>query len=175
MYLFFMSEKIEHKKQTDKLKIEYVLLDDIKLNPKNRNKHSQDQIKQLGETIKYQTFREPGTVSKQSGFLVAGECRYWAAKKIGLKEMPVMFQDFESEDQEYAHGIADNALAMWARIDYSAINDDLANIDGLNFDYQMLGIEGFELNASDRTFNPPDLNQVTEKDEKKCPHCGMTI
>ena len=170
-----MSEKIEHKKQTDKLKIEYVLLDDIKLNPKNRNKHSQDQIKQLGETIKYQSFREPGTVSKQSGFLVAGECRYWAAKKIGLKEMPVMFQDFENEDQEYAHGIASNAMASWARLDYSAINDDLANMDGLNFDYPMLGIEGFELNVRDKIFNPPDLNQVTEKDEKKCPHCGMTI
>ncbi len=176
-----MSKKAEHKKQTDKLKIEYVLLDDIKLNPKNRNKHTEAQIKQLGEVIKYQSFREPGTISNQSGFLVAGECRYWSAKKIGLKEMPVMFQDFESEDQEYAHGIADNAIAWWGRLDYSSINSDLENLDGQNFDPSLLGIEGFQINASDNSLDYSKKNKEIDTDyfgaelEHTCPKCGFSF
>ena len=154
-----MSKKAEYKKQTDKLKIEYVLLDDIKLNPKNRNEHTEAQIKQLGETIEYQSFREPVTISNQSGLLVAGECRYWSAKKIGLKEVPDMFQDFESEDQEYAHGIADNAMARWARLDYMGINKDLANLDGQTFDVAWLGLEGFKVCLSEETSDKTDANE----------------
>lgn len=50
-----------------------VSIKDIKLNPKNRNKHPQDQIDRLVEIIKYQGFRRPVTISNRSGLLSCGE------------------------------------------------------------------------------------------------------
>ena len=55
---------------------------DIKINPKNRNKHHPDQIKRLMEIIEYQGFRSPVIISNRTGMLVAGHGRLQAAKKL---------------------------------------------------------------------------------------------
>jgi CO dehydrogenase/acetyl-CoA synthase delta subunit len=91
-------------------------------NPKNNNSHPKEQIERLAKLIKYQGFRNPIIVSNRTGFMVAGHGRLEAAKSIGLKEVPVMYQDFENEAQEYAYLTSDNAIASWAELDLSAIN-----------------------------------------------------
>lgn len=131
------------------VEIELVSLNQIKLNPVNRNKHSKEQIDQLCKIIKYQGFRTPGTISNRSGLLIAGEGRYLAAKKLKMTHMPIMRQDFDDEEQEYAHGIADNALQMQAELDMSAINADLANL-GPDFDLDNLGFKDFVLDVSEK-------------------------
>lgn len=151
--------------------IKLVPLSEIKLNVNNRNRHPPDQIDRIVEIIKYQGFRRPGTISNQTGFLVCGEGRYLAAKKMGLKEMPIMFQDYESEDQEYADGIADNAVDKWAELDKSLILTDILD-KGPDFNLDFLGIKDFKL--------PEDFAvQINEKEldeniptDKECPSCG---
>jgi len=123
--------------------IKLVPLSEIKLNPKNRNKHPPEQIDRLVEIIKYQGFRRPGTISNRSGFLACGEGRYLAAKRLGLEAMPIMFQDYESEEQEYADGIADNTIDKWAELDLSSIYEDVSAFENLNTD--MLGFKEFEM------------------------------
>lgn len=129
--------------------IEIYKIDEIKLNPNNRNKHPEEQIDRLSKIIKYQGFRRPVTISNRTGFLVAGEGRYLAAKKLGYTEIPVMFQDYESEEQEYADGIADNAVDKMAQLDYSSINLDLQNL-GPEFDIDLLGIQNFFLEPAEK-------------------------
>jgi len=124
--------------------IKMIPLDQIKLNPKNRNKHPEDQIKRIVDIIKYQGFRRPGTISNQTGFLVCGEGRYLAAKKLKLKEMPVMFQDYTDAAQEYADGIADNAVDKWASLDLTSIQNDVLDF-GKELNTEMLGILNFKL------------------------------
>jgi len=58
-------------------------------NPANPNKHPDKQIKKLAEIIKHHGIRHPITVSKRSGFIVAGHGRLAAAKELGLTEYPV--------------------------------------------------------------------------------------
>ncbi len=123
--------------------IKLVPLSEIKLNPKNRNHHPPEQIDRLVEIIKYQGFRRPGTVSNRSGFLACGEGRYLAAKRLGLDVMPIMFQDYDSEEQEYADGIADNTIDKWAELDLSSIYEDVSAFENLNTD--MLGFKEFEM------------------------------
>lgn len=120
-----------------------VPLSEIKLNPKNRNKHPQDQIDRLAEIISLTGFRRPGTISNRTGYLNCGEGRYLAAKKLGLTEMPVMFQDYEDAKQELADAIADNAIDKWASLDHSGIMQDVKQFDDFNLD--LLGIKDFEL------------------------------
>jgi len=145
--------------------IQMIPLDQITLNPKNRNKHPANQIDALAKIIKAQGFRRPLTISKRSGLLVCGEGRYLAAAKLGYQFVPVMYQEYESEEQEYADGIADNAVDKWAELDYPAINQDLADLGP--FDIDLLGIEDFKVEPLEHEgFTPDHSKQI------KCPHCG---
>lgn len=121
-------------------------------NPKNNNKHPQEQIDRLAKLIKYQGFRNPLVVSKRSGFVLCGHGRIEAAKMAGLKQVPVMFQDFENEAQEYSYLTSDNAIASWAEIDLSLVNSEMLDL-GPDFDIEFLGLKNFalDLNEFDRT------------------------
>ncbi len=124
--------------------IKLVKLSDIKLNPKNRNKHPAAQVDHIARIISKTGFRRPGTISNRTGLLVCGEGRYHALKKLKAQEMPVMYQDYESEEQEYADGIADNALDKQAELDNSMILQDVLDL-GPDFDFDLLGIPDFKL------------------------------
>jgi DNA modification methylase len=129
--------------------IKLVSLDEIKLNPRNRNKHSKEQITRLAEIITYQGFRNPLIISNRSGHCVAGEGRYLAAKKLKLKTVPVIFQDFDSDEQEIAAGVSDNAIGLWSELDLSGINTDIPDL-GPDFNIDLLGIKNFEIDVADK-------------------------
>jgi DNA modification methylase len=129
--------------------VRLVPIGEIKPNPTNRNKHSQEQIDRLAEIIKYQGFRSPIVVSNQTGMVVMGHGRILAAKKLGIKEVPVIFQDFDSPKQEYAAQVSDNAIASWAELDLSGINADLGDL-GPDFDLDLLGIKNFTLDVAEK-------------------------
>lgn len=132
--------------------IKMVDVDSIIENPKNANRHSIEQIKRLEKLIKYQGFRNPLIVSNRTGFLIVGHGRLEAAKNIGMQEVPVIYQNFESEAQEYAYLISDNEIARWAELDKQAVHIELTE---LNLDIEMLGIEHFSIE-----------NEQKEKEEK---------
>lgn len=133
------------------MSIVYVPIDELKPNPKNPNKHSEDQIKRLSQLIAYQGWRLPIIVSKQSGFIVSGHGRLEAAKLLKLTEVPVTYQDFTSSEQEYAFLVSDNAISSWAGLDLSLINLELPSL-GPDFDLDLLGVKDFTLDLSDANY-----------------------
>lgn len=112
--------------------------------PKNPNKHTKEQIKRLAKIIEYQGFRKAITVSVLSGHITAGHGRLEAAKLLGMDRVPVDFQDYDDENQEFSDLTADNAIAEWAALDLSQINKDILEL-GPNFDIDLLGIKDFVL------------------------------
>ena len=76
----------------DKLKIEYVSLDSIKLNPKNPRKNDEAVDKILG-SIEQFGFTNPILVRKANNTIIAGHTRFKALKKRGAKIAPVVFLD----------------------------------------------------------------------------------
>ncbi len=164
-----MSEDIIKSKQ-----IQFVKIKDLKKKKDNRNHHPQAQIDRLAEIIKYQGFRNPLIVSNQSGEIVAGNGRYLAAIRAGLEEVPVIYQDFDSTDQEYAYHVADNSLQLWSELDFSGINQDIGNL-GPEFNIEMLGLKDFGIDVSDKNFDPAsenDQGKLDSKSLKTCPECG---
>ena len=145
-------------------------ISEIVENPKNPNRHSPEQIERLSELIKYQGFRNPLVVSERTGFLVVGHGRLQAAKKLGLKELPVMVQQFKDEAQEYSYLVSDNAISEWAELDFSKINQDFLDL-GPELDVDMLGIKDFKIEPLDK------LEETLPKDKKssliKCPLCEI--
>jgi ParB-like nuclease domain len=153
------------------IKCTYTELKDIAsivVNPRNPNKHSDQQIDLLAKILKYQGQRSPLVISKRSSFLVAGHGRLEAMKKLGIEKCAVDLQDFASEADEYAHMIADNEIARLAEADLSMIHDIAVELpDG--FDFDLLGIPNFNFNSEpeiqDKDLSDKPLNQ------HECPNC----
>ena len=139
--------------------IKLVSISKIKKHPKNRNIHTDEQIDRLCEIIRYSGFRNPLVISNLSGRLIAGHARLKAAKKLGLKEVPVIYQDFDNEEMEYQHLTADNAIAVWADLDKKLVGEDILDF-GPDFDTALLGFDNFEI-------EPADL--YADKDEDAVP------
>lgn len=126
-----------------------VKIDDLKLFPKNPNKHSEEQIQRLAKILEYQGWRYPVKVSKLSGFVTSGHGRILAAKANGWHSVPVNYQPYDNTEQEYADVVADNSIASWAELEYGLVNSELENL-GPDFDLEMLGLKGFMLEPADK-------------------------
>ena len=149
-------------------------------NPKNPNTHPDSQIQLLGRIIREQGWRQPITVSKRSGFIVKGHGRLAASLLEGFKEVPVDYQNYASEADEYADLVADNRLAELAEIDEKKLAEIFADIDTEEIPMEMTGYteeevenivsalsEALEENkpeeADDVPETPEPANMITQK------------
>lgn len=156
--------------------IKIIDIDSIVENPRNPNSHPQEQIIRLSKLIKNTGFRSPLIVSNRSGFLIVGHGRYAAAKLLGIEKLPVIFQDFENEAEEYSFMTADNAIASWSDLNLDEIKMNIEEFE--DFDIDMLGIEdlNFEMpqpeNYSDKNSEINTENFGNDL-EHQCPKCGF--
>lgn len=141
---------------------ELVDINKLSTHPKNANKHSEQQIDLLTKLIQYQGFRHPIIVSKLSGFIVAGHARLQVALKLKYPQVPVDYQDFDNEDQEYAFLVSDNTIQELAETDLSLVNLHSMNL-GPDFDLELLGIPDFVVEPLDKLDPQTDEDSVPEK------------
>ena len=106
-----------------------VSIEMLKPNPRNPNQHPPEQIKLLAEIIKTQGWRSPITVSTQSGLIVRGHARLEAAFLMMATEVPVDYQNYNGEVEEWTDLIADNKIAEFAEIDRELLSSLLAEIN----------------------------------------------
>lgn len=130
-------------------------------NPKNNNIHPEDQIERLAKLIKHTGFRNPLVVSNRSGFVLCGHGRISAAKKAGLRELPVIYQDFNDEAEEYSYMTADNAIHNWSSIDLGKVNSEMLDF-GPDFDIDLLGIKDFVIEPAEKFKPQCDEDAVPE-------------
>lgn len=137
----------------------------LKPNPKNPQRHSVEQGRLLGKLFEHHGIRHPIIVSKRSGYIVAGHGRHMAALMAELKEFPVVYQDFESEEAEYCFMVSDNASQQdWAELDRAAINLELPDLGPM--DLELLGLKDFKVATEELPPKPPP---------KECPNCGVVL
>lgn len=166
--------------QDDLLKLRYrcaykelVDFDTIKLNPLNTNEHSDDQVERLAQTIRYNGWRAPIRLTTRSNEVMAGEGRILAAKWLnrafpgeGWNLVPVDYQDYDSEDHEFADMNADNNLNRWHVIDFGKLNEQLPNLSP-DFDMKFLGLK------NDFSIEPSEKPKKEQKPKMVlCPSCS---
>lgn len=154
-----------------------VEIGDLKPNPRNPNKHPRDQIELLAAIISHQGWRSPIVVSNRSGLVVAGHGRLEAANLLQLKVAPVDYQDFESDDAETAHLLADNKLAELSETNDSEVASILAELSERNT-AMLTGYSQTEIDSLLRSVTPPesfdDLSPDSLETNQTCPKCGYT-
>ena len=100
---------------------ELVPIEKVIPNPKNPNTHPQSQIELLASIIRANGWRQPITVSRRSGFVVKGHGRLEAAHFLHCSVVPVDYQNYTNEAEEYADMVADNRIAELADMDNEAL------------------------------------------------------
>ena len=148
----------------------------VKPNPRNPNRHTHRQVGMLAAMILHQGWRAPVTISKRSGFVVRGHGRLLAARRLGLKVIPVDYQDYASDTDETADLIGDNRIAELAEFDLAearVLFDEIQEA-GLN-----IRLTGFTPDEIEKMFAELDIDEVAvetfEPDEpqNECPKCGF--
>lgn len=148
---------------------ELVLVESLRPYSRNRNEHSKEQIERLAKLLLYQGIRAPIVVTKTPGgipIIAKGHGTVEAIKHNGWKEAPVVFQEFEDEDQLYAFVQSDNAIASWSELNLAGINSDL-EILSPDFDIDNLGLKDFVLEPMDK-YADQDGDAIPEQVETIC-------
>ena len=93
-----------------RLKLEYRSVEDLVPYARNARVHSDDQIAQLAGSIREFGWTQPVLVDRENG-IIAGHARVLAARRLGLKSVPVIELSHLTDAQRRAYVLADNQLA----------------------------------------------------------------
>lgn len=134
----------------------------------NAKKHNKQQIDNVAESIKQFGFVQPIVVDKDN-VIVIGHCRYEAAKKLKLTEVPCVCVDDLNEEQVKALRIVDNKSneSEW---DFDILADELADLDLSDFDFDF-GIEGEEEEAE---YSADDTEESFYTEKTEIPQYQLT-
>lgn len=125
---------------------ELIELKSLKKNSFQKNKHPKEQIERLAQIMEKHGVRHPIHISKRSGQVCFGHGRWAAAKLNKWTKFPVVYQDFESEMEEFACVQSDNAIASWADLDMDEIKVGIDQFKDLDID--LLGIKDFQIDQT---------------------------
>jgi DNA modification methylase len=149
-------------------RIEFWPIDKLIPFARNPRTHSAVQVTQIAASIAQFGFNNPILVDTKAG-IIAGHGRLLAARKLQLKEVPVIVLDHLSESQKRAYVLADNQLALNAGWDEELLRLELAALQDDDFNLDLIGFEGDELarllTAQDATEGPTDEDAVPELPE----------
>lgn len=138
-----------------KMNIEYWKTEDVK--PYENNPRINDgAVDATANSIKQFGWQQPIVVDKD-GVIIVGHTRLKAAKKLGLKEVPVTVAENLTAEQAKAYRLADNKTSELADWDDDLLAGELEELDNLDFDMPEFGFE--EL----------DESEPQEKDENTDP------
>lgn len=144
--------------------------------PYDKNPRRNDgAVDAVAASIREFGFQQPIVVDRD-GIIIAGHTRHKAARKLGLKEVPVVVADGLSPEKVKAYRLADNKVGELAGWDFSLLDRELAELDELDFDLSEFGFDiGSEAEGTP-VVGAKEYSQEDFSDEKfahECPRCGF--
>lgn len=133
------------------MKVQNVSIQNVKPYPKNPRDNDAG-VDAVANSIKEFGWQQPIVVDNDN-VIIVGHTRYKAAKKLGMKQVPVVVADKLTDEQAKAYRLADNKTGELTGWDDDLLNDEL---DGI-LDIDMSDF-GFELDI------PGDEEEVQEDD-----------
>jgi DNA modification methylase len=127
---------------------------------RNPRTHSDAQVAQIAASIAEFGFNNPILVDTKAG-IIAGHGRLRAARKLGMKEVPVIVLDHLSDAQKRAYIITDNQLALNAGWDEEMLGVELAALQAEDFNIGLIGFEDVDLA---RLLAANDAGGLTDED-----------
>jgi DNA modification methylase len=103
-------------------------------------------VEAVAKSLREFGFRQPIVVDAE-GVIICGHTRWKAAQKLGLKQVPVHVATDLTPAQVKAYRVADNQTATLAEWNYDLLPLELKDLQGMNFDLDLLGFSPEDLGA----------------------------
>ena len=97
-----------------------------------------------GQLVEFFGFKVPIVVDEE-GVIIVGHTRNKAAQKLGLDKVPVHVAKGLTPAQVKAYRLADNKTGELAEWDYNLLPIELADLQGMDFDLDLIGFDVDEL------------------------------
>lgn len=133
------------------MQVQSMKIDEVKPYP-NNPRNNDDGVEAVANSIKEFGWQQPIVVDKDN-VIIVGHTRYKAAKKLGMKEVPVVVANNLTPEQVKAYRLADNKTGELTDWDMSLLDDELGDIADIN-----MSDFGFDLDI------PEDKEEVQEDD-----------
>ena len=145
------------------MKIEYININNIKPY-KNNPRKNDNAIDKVMASIKEFGFKNPIIVDKNME-IITGHTRLKAAKKLKIKEVPIIRAEDLSEEQVKAFRIADNKAGEIAEWDIDLLLKEINQLELNNYNVELTGFEINELNE----LKPLNNEGIIEDDFDEAP------
>lgn len=117
----------------------------LKPHPRNPNRHPQTQIEIFAKVVKALGWRMPIVVSTRSGLITKGHGKLAVAQFLGLKEVPVDLQNYETEEEEIQDLLADNRIAELSERNDAEVAALLKQLEEAQTDTTVTGYDHAEM------------------------------
>lgn len=148
-------------KEYPELKVVYRQVNDLIPYARNARTHSDDQVTRIASSIKEFGFTNPILIDGENG-IIAGHGRLMAAKKLGMREVPIIELSGMTDAQKRAYILADNKLALDAGWDEELLRLEFEELRGGVID---LELTGFSLDEINDILGQDDLSTNVEEQE----------
>src|ERR1700680_4356977 len=112
----------------------------------NNPRKNDSAVDRMAASIREFGFKIP-VLARSDGEVVDGHLRLKAAKKLGLKQVPVILCDEWTPAQVKAFRLMVNRSVTWAEWDEDLLSLELLELKDLDFDLGLTGFDGRELDA----------------------------
>lgn len=141
------------------LKIEYLPIKELKPYEKNARKHADADVNTIMKSIQEFGFKDPIGIWSDKNVIVEGHGRLIAAKRLGLKKVPVIRLDDLTDEQRRAYALAHNKTAEMSEWDIDLLSselDDITDIDMSDFGFDLSEEEEEKEVVEVETPEPPE-------------------
>lgn len=130
---------------TTPIKVSMRAASSLKADPANARTHSDDQVRQIANSIERFGFTNPILISAD-GWVTAGHGRLLAANALGIEKVPCIVLDGLTEPERRALMLADNRIAMNAAWDEDLLAAEIKALgDQVDIDMASLGFDTAEM------------------------------
>lgn len=131
----------------------------------NNPRVNNEAVDKVAASLKAFGWRQPIVVDVNH-VIIVGHTRLQAAKRLRMKEVPVLVADDLSEEQVKAYRLADNKTAEFSEWDIDKLEDEISDI--LNIDMEAFGFDMSEL-VKDEGVVEDDFDEEPPENPKSKP------
>ncbi len=126
----------------------------------NSNKHSDEQVEQIANSIEKFKFTNPILIDENNG-IIAGHGRVLGANKLNIEELPCIILEGLTEAEKKAYVIADNQIANNSEWDIETLKLEIESLEEMDFNIDIFGFDDdffSELSSEDYSDKNIELN-----------------
>ncbi|MBI5285339.1 MAG: site-specific DNA-methyltransferase [Chloroflexi bacterium] len=142
------------------MRIEQVDIDELRPDPANPRRIGEAELESLTRSLREYGFLQPVIARREDSTVIGGHQRLLAARRLGMKTVPVIFVDLTLEQARVLNLALNKISGSWDEELLGRMLADLSGVADLD-----LSLSGFDEDELDRLLKSLDVRERREKPE----------